>query len=173
MISSILLLLRPYKIQNVDITLKFDEKSADKAYDIIDDQLDIGFRIPGEKESEECIEYFISKFTDIGADFSYEIHNFSVEGVNCQNLLVKLNEHEKNIIILASHYDSRAKATKDGSNPNDPVPGANDGASSCAVLIELSKIFYDRRKDSAPVAKAYPGGLLGKTYRLAGRLQDR
>ncbi|GAG78614.1 unnamed protein product, partial [marine sediment metagenome] len=140
-------LLRPYKVQNIDVTLEFDEKHADKAYDIIDDQLDIGFRIPGEKESEECIEYFISKFKDIDADFSYEIHNFSVESVDCQNILFKLNEKEENIVILASHYDSRAKATKDDSNPDDPVPGANDGASSCAILIELAKILYDRRED--------------------------
>ena len=147
LISSILLLLRPYKVQNIEVKLKFDEKSANNAYDIIDDQLDIGYRIPGEEESEECIEYFISKFRDINSDFTYKIHNFTVHSTDCQNVLFKLNEQEENIVILASHYDSRAKATKDDSNPNDPVPGANDGASSCAVLIELAKILYDRRED--------------------------
>ena len=88
-------LLRPYKVQNIDVTLEFDEKHADKAYDIIDDQLDIGFRIPGEKESEECIEYFISKFRDINSDFTYKIQNFTVHSTDCQNVLFKLNEKEE------------------------------------------------------------------------------
>ncbi len=109
--------------------------------------MDIGYRIPGEKESEECIDYFISKVRDINSDFTYKIQNFTVQSTDCQNVLFKLNEQEENIVILASHYDSRAKATKDDSNPNDPVPGANDGASSSAVLIELAKIFYDRKDD--------------------------
>jgi len=139
LISSIFLLLRPYKIQNIEVKLKFDEKSANNAYDIIDDQLDIGYRIPGEEESEECIEYFISKFRDINSDFTYKIHNFTVHSTDCQNVLFKLNEQEENIVILASHYDSRAKATKDDSNPNDPVPGANDGAMMVGVGAKVQR----------------------------------
>jgi Zn-dependent M28 family amino/carboxypeptidase len=63
--------------------------------------------------------------------------------------LFKLNEDQSNIVILGAHYDSRAKATKDPilANRNSPVPGANDGASGCAVLIELAKIFYIVREN--------------------------
>ncbi len=64
--------------------------------------------------------------------------------INCSNLLFKLNEGNKNIIILGAHYDSRARATKD-IDPNLPVPGANDGASGCAVLLELARVLYSRR----------------------------
>jgi Zn-dependent M28 family amino/carboxypeptidase len=55
-----------------------------------------------------------------------------------------MNLNFSNIIILGAHYDSRAKATKDLTNPELPVPGANDGASGSAVLIELAKSFYTR-----------------------------
>lgn len=66
-------------------------------------------------------------------------------------MLFKLNEHESNIVILGTHYDSRAKATKDPilANRDSPVPGANDGASGSAVLIELAKILYDQRANLA------------------------
>jgi glutaminyl-peptide cyclotransferase len=69
--------------------------------------------------------------------------------VECQNVLFKLNQNYSNIIILATHYDSRAKATKDPDplERDNPVPGANDGASGSAVLIELAKAFYQRRKN--------------------------
>lgn len=48
---------------------------------------------------------------------------------------------------MGAHYDTRAKATKDDTNPDDPVPGANDGASGCAILIELARIFYEQRNN--------------------------
>jgi Zn-dependent M28 family amino/carboxypeptidase len=46
-------------------------------------------------------------------------------------------------IIIASHYDSRSFADKDP-NPNNhkqPVMGANDGASSVAILLELGRVL--------------------------------
>ncbi|MFW9952627.1 MAG: M28 family peptidase, partial [Candidatus Thorarchaeota archaeon] len=62
-------------------------------------------------------------------------------------MLFKLNENNSNILILGAHYDSRAKATKDTTDPNSPVPGANDGASGSAVLIELANALYARRNE--------------------------
>ncbi len=58
-----------------------------------------------------------------------------------------MNENFTNILILGAHYDSRARATKDSVNQNSPVPGANDGASGSAVLIELAKVLYNRRQN--------------------------
>ena len=46
---------------------------------------------------------------------------------------------------MGAHYDSRARATKDTSDPDLPVPGANDGASGSAVLIELANALYVRK----------------------------
>ncbi len=140
LISIGLVLFSTNKIQNIDVNLEFDEKNA---YDSIEDQLDIGYRIPGTKESNETVNYFISKFKKIDINFSFFIHNFEVHSTRVQNVLFKLNENEKKIVILGAHYDSRAKATKEDSD--DPVPGANDGASGTAVLIELAKVLYKQR----------------------------
>jgi Zn-dependent M28 family amino/carboxypeptidase len=58
-----------------------------------------------------------------------------------------MNQQHENIIILGTHYDSRARATKDPNplNRSDPVPGANDAASGPAVLIELAQKLYQTR----------------------------
>lgn len=79
------------------------------------------------------------------------MHNFTVHLTECQNVLFKLNEHESNIVILGTHYDSRAKATKDPvlTNRDSPVPGANDGASGSAALIELARVLYNQRANLA------------------------
>jgi len=126
--------------------------NQDNARVYLQDQLDINnthYRIPGTIGRENCAQYFILNFQNISASIPCIIHNFTIQSIECQNLLFKLNENKKNIIILGAHYDSRAKATKD-SDPtkrSEPVPGANDGASGCAVLLELARILY-QQKDS-------------------------
>ena len=53
-------------------------------------------------------------------------------------------------IILGAHYDTRMFADNDPDPAKrlDPVPGANDGASGVAVLLELARVLP---KDSVPV----------------------
>ncbi|MFW9880202.1 MAG: M28 family peptidase, partial [Candidatus Thorarchaeota archaeon] len=126
-------------IENYDIELQFN---SDNAYIYIEDQISIGYRIPGTQERVNCANYFISKFLEIDNNFTYTLHNFTVYSTECQNVLFKLNENYSNIVILASHYDSRARATKDLVNTSAHVPGANDGASGCAVLIEIANKLY-------------------------------
>jgi glutaminyl-peptide cyclotransferase len=113
----------------------------------VEDQLGIGYRIPGTQERVNCANYFIDKFLEIDNNFTYFLHNITVQSTDCQNLLFKLNENKTNILILGAHYDSRARATKDLINTSAPVPGANDGASGSAVLIELAQNLYDRREN--------------------------
>jgi len=43
------------------------------------------------------------------------------------------------LIILGAHYDTRLVADQDPNAPDQPVPGANDGASGVAVLMELAR----------------------------------
>ena len=142
--SFISLFLFSNKIQNIHVNLEFDDNNA---YSYVEDQLDIGFRIPGTSDSNKCASYFISEFKDIDYNFKYIVHDFEVHSTKCQNILFKLNEDREDIVILGAHYDSRAKATKDSEDSEEPVPGANDGASGCAVLIELAEVLYKRKDD--------------------------
>jgi len=142
--SSILIYITSNTVKNIDVDLEFNESNV---YEYVEDQLDIGFRIPGTSDSRKCVDYFISKFIEIDSNFTYILQEFSIHSTICQNLLFKLNEDEDNIIILGAHYDSRAKATKDSEENDEPVPGANDAASGCAVLIELADILYNHKSD--------------------------
>ncbi|MHA2429774.1 MAG: M28 family peptidase [Promethearchaeota archaeon] len=141
-----LLLIKESGLKNINIGLNF---GGDNAFIYVEDQIQLNqthFRIPGSQGREQCAQYFITKFQEIEANFSYFLHNFTVHSIKCQNVLFKLNENFSNIVILGAHYDSRARATKDPiiSNRTKPVPGANDGASGCAVLIELARVLYER-----------------------------
>ncbi|MHA1689892.1 MAG: M28 family peptidase [Promethearchaeota archaeon] len=131
-------------IQNVEVELFFEGENANAH---VKRQIEIGPRIPGSKESNACLNYFIREFNKINTGFFPIVQQFTVNNVSCRNLLFKLNLQEPNIIILAAHYDSRARATKDESAPEAPVPGANDGASGCAVLLELARVLKANEKN--------------------------
>ena len=46
--------------------------------------------------------------------------------------------------IVGAHYDTRRRADQDSINKTSPVPGANDGASGVAVLMELARVLRVR-----------------------------
>jgi len=145
----IFLFFNDSEITNIDIELHFN---GDTAYTYVTDQLNINtttFRTPGTQGREDCAQYFITKFQEIDPTINFMLHNFTIQSVECQNVLFKMNENYTNIVILGAHYDSRAKATKDSTFPDLPVPGANDGASGCAVLIELAEVLYSRMNNLA------------------------
>lgn len=153
-------------------SLNFDRNYA---YGHVVEQLDLGYRIPGTSASRACADYFIGHFQELGPQFKPSTHEFTIHSTTCQNILVKLNTNETNILILGAHYDSRAKATKDSHAPNSPVPGANDGASGCAVLLELATAIYGRSSnlacqiwflfiDAEDQGKDYDYGMIGWSW---------
>src|SRR3990172_4321574 len=69
-----------------------------------------------------------------------EIQETRSMGHPIRNIIAKKGSGEK-WIILGAHYDSRLLADQDTDpeKQREPVPGANDGASGVAVLLELAR----------------------------------
>ncbi len=110
------------------------------AYNYIKKQTDFGPRIYGSKSHKKTRIFFKEEIKAMG----YEVftHNFDapyIEGRKGENIYAFLEGENEEYIILASHYDSRSVAEKDKKkeNRNKPIDGANDGASSSGVLLEL------------------------------------
>jgi Zn-dependent M28 family amino/carboxypeptidase len=69
----------------------------------------------------------------------------SFAGQNLTNIIARKGSTGP-VFLIAAHYDSRLMADQDTSYPStqQPVPGANDGASGVAVIIELSRCLEVR-----------------------------
>ncbi|MCK4973060.1 MAG: M28 family peptidase [Candidatus Heimdallarchaeota archaeon] len=131
-------------ILQVEYPLLFNESNA---YDHISSQLDIGFRVPGVPEHDVCADWIrnqIKPSVDSVVTQNFTIQKEGQAAYECQNILGKLNTEEEKIVILGAHWDSRNVSEKDYYDRNLPIPGANDGASGVAVLIELARAlsFY-------------------------------
>jgi glutaminyl-peptide cyclotransferase len=59
------------------------------------------------------------------------------------NIIGNYHRESKRRILLGAHYDTRPRADRDPdpSNRHMPIPGANDGASGVAVLLECARLF--------------------------------
>lgn len=69
-------------------------------------------------------------------------------------------------VMLSAHWDTRpvADADPDPARRGEPVPGANDGASGVAVLLELARVLAARRPRRGVVLGFWDGEDFGEYY---------
>lgn len=118
--------------------------SADSAYRYAAEQLAFGNRIPGSKAWQQCADYLARKMgqwcdTVVVQQFSATLWDGS--RVPGRNIIASLNPQAGKRVLLAAHWDSRqwADHDPDDSRHEQPVPGANDGASGVAALMEMAR----------------------------------
>jgi glutaminyl-peptide cyclotransferase len=109
------------------------------AYRHVTAQMDIGPRPSGSQGIRETQQYIVDKLAKYG--WSTEYQDFRYRGTPARNIIAKAGEGKGPVVIIGAHYDTRRKADNDPdpSKQNEPVPGANDGASGVAVLLELAR----------------------------------
>ncbi len=116
-------------------TVTFD---GQRALTDVDFQTSLGPRTVGSVAHSQTIEWIRAELKDAG--WQSEIQYAEMLGHPIQNVIAyRTNITPK--IILGAHYDSRLFADNDPdpAKRNQPVPGANDGASGVAVLLELAR----------------------------------
>jgi Iap family predicted aminopeptidase len=113
---------------------------AQRAYQDVVYQVSLGPRTPGSEAHEKAIEYFRNELQK--ANWQVDVQYVEVNGQLLKNVIARRSDVPPKI-ILGAHYDSRLMADKDPDpkKQQEPVPGANDGASGVAVLLELGRIL--------------------------------
>ena len=119
------------------LALRRNHFDGQNAYRDVLAQVSFGPRLPNSQAHAETIAYIQDELHMAG--WISEIQKTSWKGFNVLNIIASRNVQTPQI-ILGAHYDSRIKADRDqGFGRNEPVPGANDGASGVAVLLELAR----------------------------------
>lgn len=122
------------------------EFSADSAYTHIERQVSFGPRNPGSPAHETCRQYIADQLSAFGADTiltqKFNAKNFKGESLGGMNILGRFNTAAGRRILIAAHYDTRPWCDNDSSTPNhdQPIDGANDGASGVGVALELARL---------------------------------
>jgi glutaminyl-peptide cyclotransferase len=115
----------------------FDQEAA---FQNIETQMTFGPRVPGSEAHQAFIGWASAEL--IKNDWKVELQTGEISGHALTNIIGKKGQGDE-IIMLSAHYDSRIVADQDTAFPtvSEPVPGANDGASGVAVLLELSRVL--------------------------------
>ena len=115
----------------------FDEN---KAFSHAKNQLEFGPRTPGSEGHARAREYIYQNLSKSG--WAVETQETTIDGHEIKNVIGKTGAGRP-LVILGAHYDTRLFSDRDPftKNISTPVPGANDGASGVAVLLELARIL--------------------------------
>ena len=119
--------------------LEFDGLAANESVSF---QVGLGPRIPGSNASSALLDSFMENNTA----WNWTLDKHPYLDTNLTNLHGTYtppgNETDLPVIVFAAHYDSRDRAERDEdeNRTDEPIPGANDGASGVAVLSELARI---------------------------------
>lgn len=125
--------------------------NSSTAYDYLKKQVDFGPRVPGTQAHDECQKYItdeLGKYTDQVCIQKF-VFNAGGTKIPMTNVIGFLNPRASKSILLAAHWDSRPVADQEvlASDRKKPIPGANDGASGVAVLLELARMFSEQKPD--------------------------
>ena len=124
-----------YRPQPPGESVAFD---GQRAYADVQTQVSFGPRIPGSPGHAQVQEWIRAELKMAG--WQVEIQESEARGHPIKNIVARRGDEPAQIVIGA-HYDSRMFADRDPdpANYSEPVPGANDGASGVAVLLELAR----------------------------------
>ena len=104
-------------------------------------QLSLGPRIPGSLGHDQLVEWLQAELE--GQGWAAHVQETTLLEHPIRNVIAKRGEAGLGDpwIIIGAHYDTRIYADHDNDpqKRNQPVPGANDGASGVAVLLELAR----------------------------------
>ena len=123
---------------------RFDE---DHAFSYLVAQCDFGPRNPGSDGYYACLDYLITELDQsaneiILQDFSYQERRYNKQ-YNLQNIIARFNPDSEFQTVISAHWDTRPWADQEDlrQDRDQPIIGANDGASGVATLLELAKIM--------------------------------
>lgn len=168
--------------------------SGERAFALLEAQCGFGPRVPGSEghaRTREWIVEHLGRWTDevavqrwtqkvargAGAGRAYPMANlFGI--IRGRDELDVPAEELRPDLMLAAHWDTRplADADPDPANRALPVPGASDGASGVAVLLEAARVLHASRPARTVLLAFLDGEDLGEYYygsRLFGRMAAR
>lgn len=141
-------LAQPAPGQSDTQALAFDQ---DRAWTHLTAQCKCGPRKPGTPEHLKCRDYLSDELKKTCENVRFQSfgHHWSTTGqdLTMWNIIGEQNWKDATVrVLLVAHWDTRAvcEGDKDPASSKLPSPGANDGASGPAVLLELSRVMKGR-----------------------------
>lgn len=120
------------------------EFNADSAYHYVAKQVAFGPRTPNSKAAKQTADWMAQFFKDLGWEVTVQndfIKAYDGKELEMNNIIAKYNPEAKKRIQLSAHWDTRPWADQDMERTDEPIDGANDGASGVGVIMEIARVI--------------------------------
>ena len=125
--------------------VKIELWDGNRAMTLINEQLRFTPRSLDTPGHQQTIEFIKSELAKAGIDDvstqRWAYRSDDGKSYAMTNIIARLDPSNPRRIIVATHYDSIVRAYADKSNPQGPMPGANNSASGVAVLLETARVL--------------------------------
>ena len=125
--------------------------SGERALRQVRKQVSFGPRIPGTAGHQQTKDYLLQLLKERADQafvqtFTYTDKRDTTRTFEGANIVASFNVEASERVLLGAHWDTRPQADQsvDSSRSHLPVPGANDGASGVAVLLEMARLMEER-----------------------------
>lgn len=130
--------------QSEEKPLSIPSFDRDSALYFVEKQLSFGPRVPGTEAHSRCADYLRATLEKYGAEVqtqSFKGTFYTGEAFRGKNIIASFYPQYNKRILLCAHWDTRFEATEetDPELRKKPIPGADDGASGVAVLLEIAR----------------------------------
>lgn len=117
---------------------------SDSAFAHIAAQMAMGPRVPNSEAHTLCARYISETLQRYGAEVHLQagmMPNYAGQPQRLLNIIAHFGPLDRPAILLCAHYDTRpwTDAEVEYDDRHYCVPGANDGASGVAVLLEVAR----------------------------------
>jgi len=130
---------------NAQAGAAFDQQ---RAFRDLQRQCAFGPRVPGSEAHELCSRWLADQLSACTRHVIRQSFTATARGkqLRLTNLVAVFNPQGSEHVLLCAHWDSRPVADRDPAPASRarPVPGANDGASGVAVLLEIARALKRR-----------------------------
>ena len=139
---------------------------SNKSFEYLKKQCYFGPRPPSSIAHTKTKDYLASELKKYAN--SIVLQNFTCKigenTLNLTNIIAIFGPNADRKILLSAHWDTRPSADKeaDKEKRNQPIIGANDGASGVAVLLELARLFHSEPPPVKIIMVLFDGEDYGK-----------
>lgn len=122
---------------------------ADKAFEHVRKQVEFGPRPVGSQALENTRAYLLSQLQSYGLKttldkFTATTPSAKFPKVDMTNIIAEIPGESNDILIIASHYDTKYFE-------NIRFVGANDGGSSTGVLLEIARVLASKKPEERKI----------------------
>lgn len=122
--------------------------SGDSAYAFTKAQVDMGPRTPNSAAHDKCADWMAHKlkqWVDTVYVQTYTATGFDGLKMKSKNIIACFNPKATTRVFISSHWDTRPMADEDDHDQEKPIDGADDGAGSTAVAMELARAIHSQK----------------------------